>query len=111
MEITTKVCTFLFYWKFNLNYKKIPCFVEMKSKQQNKISGFLQSTYNYFYFPKIMCLRIQSFPPYLPSLSSPKSHHHDPKPTRIQNSNLQCSLNNPYLKCFVHPNHVIILPL
>ncbi len=33
-----------------------------------------------------------------------------PKPTRIQNSKLQCSMSSPCLKCHVHPNHVIILP-
>ncbi len=38
----------------------------------------------------------------LSSLNSPKSHH-DSKPTRIQNSNLQCSMINPYPKCLVHP--------
>jgi hypothetical protein len=38
---------------------------------QNKICGFLQSTYNYFYFPKTTCLRIQSFSLDLPSLVNP----------------------------------------
>ncbi len=50
----------------------------------------------------------------LPPLSNPKSHHHDSKPTRIQNSNLQCSMINPYHKCIVHPkpcNHPIPLTL
>jgi hypothetical protein len=49
---------------------------------------------------------MKSFSPSLPPLCNPKSHHHDSKPTRIQYSNQQCS---PYPKCFVHPNHVIIL--
>jgi len=40
--------------------------------------------------------------PKLPSFGNPKSHHHDSKPTRIQNSNLQCSIS-PYPKCHVHP--------
>jgi hypothetical protein len=44
------------------------------------------------------------------SLGSMESYHHDSKPTRIQNSKLQCSINSPYPKCHVHPNHVIILP-
>jgi hypothetical protein len=48
--------------------------------------------------------------PDLPSLGSLKLHHHDSKPIRIQNSKLQCSMNNPYPKCPIHPNHVIILP-
>jgi hypothetical protein len=47
--------------------------------------------------------------PNLPSLGNTKSHHHDSKPTRIQNSKLQCSMNNPCSECHVHPNHVIII--
>ncbi len=62
-------------------------------------------------FPKIVCLKMNSFFPKLPSLDNPKSHNHDSKPTITQNSNLQCSMINLYPKCFVHPNHVIILPL
>jgi hypothetical protein len=37
MQITIEVCTSLFYLKLNKNYSKIPCSVEMKSKQKNKI--------------------------------------------------------------------------
>jgi hypothetical protein len=55
-----------FYLKLNQNYSKIPCSIDMKSKQQNKICvyqnkicGFLlQNTYNYFYPPKTVCLMI-----------------------------------------------------
>ncbi len=64
--------------------------------------------------PKTKCLRMKSFSPKLPSLGSPKSHNHDSKPTRIQNSNLRCSMISPYPKCLVHPkpcNHVIPLTL
>ncbi len=53
--------------------------------------------------PKIVCLIMNSFSPKLPSLDSPKSHNHDSKPTKIQNSNLQCSMISLYPKCFVHP--------
>jgi hypothetical protein len=65
----------------------------MKSKQkkivvyQNRIYGFLlQSTHSYSYSPKTVCLRMNFFLPNLPSLGSPKSHHHDSKSTKIQNS-------------------------
>ncbi len=46
---------------------------------------------------------MESFSPKLPSFGSPKSHHHDSKPTRIQNSNTLCSTISPYHKCLVHP--------
>jgi hypothetical protein len=38
-------------------------------------------------FPKTM-FKNSSYSPDFPSLGSPKSHHHDSKPTRIQNSKL-----------------------
>jgi hypothetical protein len=47
-----------------------------------------KNTYNYTYSPKIVCLKMNHFPPDLHLLGSPKSHHHDSKPTIIQNSNL-----------------------
>ncbi len=90
----------------------------MKSKQQiksivyqNKIYGFLlQNTYNSSYSVSNNEYFFPSFPP----LGSPKSHHHDSKPTRIQNSNYQCSMISPYPKCLIHPkpcNHPIPLTL
>jgi hypothetical protein len=92
----------LLKWNQNNKIKYMVC--------QNRICGFLlQNILNYTYFPKTMYLRISSFSLDLPSLGSPKSHHHDSKPTRFQNSNLQCSMNSPYFKCLVHPNHAIIL--
>ncbi len=45
---------------------------------------------------------MSSFCPNLPPLGNPKSHHHDLKSTRIQNSNLQCSMISPYPNCLVH---------
>ncbi len=93
---TTKVFIFLYYWKLNQNYNKIPCFAEMKSKQQiqsmvyqNKICGFLfQSTYNSFHYfcqncvsKNVLFFSKSSF------LGSPKYFHPDSKPTKIQNSN------------------------
>jgi hypothetical protein len=101
----------------NLNYNRIPCFVEKKSKQQlkyvayqNRICGFLlQNTYNSSHFLKTVSNNLSSSLD-LPSLGSPKSHHHDSKLTKIQNSKLQCSMSNPRPKCLVDPNHVIILP-
>jgi hypothetical protein len=39
MEITAKVCTFCFIANSIQITAKIPCFVEMKSKQQHKICG------------------------------------------------------------------------
>ncbi len=72
---------------------------------------FYKNTYRYIHFPKIVCLRMKSFSEDLPSLGNPKSHHHESKPTKIQNSNLQCSMSSPYSKCLVHPNHVIVYPL
>jgi hypothetical protein len=61
-----------------------------------------------------MCLTMKSFSLEFPSLGSPKSDNHDSKPTRIQNSNLQCSMISPYSKCLVHPkpcNHFTPLTL
>jgi len=56
----------------------------MKSKQQNKICGYLlQSIYIYTHQNYVSNNEI--FPLELPSLGSPKSHHHDPKPIRIKN--------------------------
>ncbi len=63
----------------------------------------------YYKIPKIISLpqncvfKNEILSPKLPSLGNPKSHHHDSKPTRIQNSNLQCSMISPYHKCHVHP--------
>jgi hypothetical protein len=65
-------------------------------------------------FPKIMCLTMKSFSLEFLSLGSPKSDNHVSKPTRIQNSNLQCSMISPYPKCLVHPkpcNHFTPLTL
>jgi len=119
MEIIVKVCTSLFYWKLNYNYSKIPCSVEMKSKQQNKICGITKTKFVVFYYkifidiftPQNYVSNIEFFPLELPSLGSPKSHHHDSKRTSIQNSNIQCSMINPYPDVLFIQNHVIILPL
>jgi len=64
--------------------------------------------------PKTMCLRMKSFSLDVLFLGNPKSHNHDSKPTRIQNSNLWCSMISPYLKCLVHSkpcNHFTPLTL
>jgi hypothetical protein len=60
--------------------------------------------------PQTLFKNLFSFSPDLLSLGGPKLHHHDSKPTKIQNSKLQCSMTSPCPKCHVHPNHVIILP-
>jgi hypothetical protein len=58
MEIIAKVCTYLFYLKFSKNYNKIPCFVEMKSKQQDNIYGIskTKSMVLYYKVPTIIFL-------------------------------------------------------
>jgi hypothetical protein len=70
LKITIEVCISLIYWKLESKYNKIPCSIEMKSKQQDKICGIsktqsmvflLQSTYSSFLTPKIVCLRTKSF--------------------------------------------------
>ncbi len=97
--------------KLNHNYHKISCFFKRKFKQQNKICDISKSdlwffTIKYvqlfFLFPK-KCLRMKFFSQEVLSLSSPRSHHHNSKPTRIQHSNLQCSMINSYSKCLVCP--------
>jgi hypothetical protein len=50
MEITIEVCTYLFDWKLNYNYNKIPRSVEMRSKQQDKICGISKTKYVVFYY-------------------------------------------------------------
>jgi hypothetical protein len=91
----------------------------MKSKQQNQIYGISKIEYVIFYYkvlivifilPKTVCFKKNKIPLDFPSLGNPNSYHHDSKPTKIQNSYLQCSMSRPYPKCLVHPNHVIILP-
>ncbi len=87
--------------------------VLLKWNPNNKIKFAIQqkqnlwfSTTKYFelyLLPKIICLTVKYFSLQVPSLGSPKSHHHDSKPTRIQNSNPHRSTINPYPKCFVHP--------
>jgi len=86
----------------NMNqiYSRIPCFVEnlyiyiyIYMVYQNKIYGFLLEVHTTPTLPKTMCLGILSSSLDLPSLGSPKSHHHDLKPTRIQNSKLTKFLN------------------
>jgi len=87
MEIIAEICTSWFYWKkLHSNYTKIPCFVEMKSKQQNKFCGLSKNKYAVFYYkvPMVICTSSKlcvydSFSPNLPFLGSPKSHHHDSK--------------------------------
>ncbi len=81
---------------------------------KNKICGFLlQNTYGYPYSSKIVCLIMKKkFLKLLP-LGNPKSHD-DSKPTKIQNSNPECSMIRPYFKCLVHPkpcNHPTPLTL
>jgi len=123
IKITIEDSTSLYYWKLNQNYSRIPCFVEMKSKQQiqsmvyqKKICGFLlQSTYSSFHYFLQNCVskNVWSFLD-TPPLGNPKSFHYDSKLTRIQNSNQRSSLISPYFKCLVHPrpcNHPIPLTL
>ncbi len=74
---------------------------------QNRIYGFLlQVPIAPLTLPKIVFQNVLSSSPNVLSLGNPKSHHHDSKPTRIQNSKLQCSMTSPCPKCLVHPNHV-----
>jgi hypothetical protein len=65
--------------------------------------GFLlQSTYNYCYSSQNCVSKNGILFPRNPILGNAKSHNHDSKPIKIQNSNLQCSMINPYPKCLVH---------
>jgi hypothetical protein len=93
-------------WKWSLN-NKIKFVVYQKQNLWFSITKYLQLVL----FPKTMCLKIPSFSPFLSFLDSLKSHHHNLKPTRIQNSNQRCTMSNPHPKRLVYPNHVIILPL
>jgi len=69
--------------------KTIPCFVEMKINATNKISGFLlESPYNFPYSSQNCVFNSFPLPQIFPLLGNPKSHYHDLKPTRIQNSKL-----------------------
>jgi hypothetical protein len=64
---------------------------------------FSISTYSYFLIPKTICVKIKCF--------SQNSHlwvvlnyiNMIQNQIKIQNSNLQCSMTSPYLKCLVHP--------
>jgi hypothetical protein len=57
IKFTTKVCASLYYCKHESKYSRIPCFVEMKSKQQLKFVVYrkqnvrfsITSTYNSSY--------------------------------------------------------------
>jgi hypothetical protein len=75
---------------------KIPCFVETKSKQQmkyvvyqNKNAGFFTTKYLQFLslFSKLCVIILFFFLRYC-IFGQSKSHHHDSKPTKIQNSKL-----------------------
>ncbi len=102
IKITKKIHVLL---KWNQNNKKKKWYIK------EKFVVFYYKVFTYIIaLPKTMCLIMNSFSQKLPSLGNPKSHHPDSKPTRVQNSNLQCSMINPCPKCLVHPNHVIILP-
>jgi hypothetical protein len=80
----------------NQNYSGIPCFVEKKSKTTIKIYGISSTEFVVFYYKYLQLLslfpqnfvskNILFFPKPL-LLSSPKSPHHDSKPTKNQNSN------------------------
>jgi hypothetical protein len=116
MEIIIEACTSRFYYKKN-SIRIITKFHVLW--KWNKICNFPKKTFMVFYYqvPTILLTSSILWPskkssssfPNLSSLGNPKSHHHDSKLTRIQNSKLQCSMNSPCLKCHVHPNHVIIL--
>ncbi len=67
IKTATKVCTFLFYWKLNQNYSRIPYFVENEIKTANKIYGISKTESMVFYYkkptalltlPKIVYLKI-----------------------------------------------------
>jgi len=89
----------------------------MKSKQQNKICDITKTKFVVFYdkvpidifTPQYYVSNIEFPPLELSSLGSP--YHHDSKRTKIENSNIQCSMINPYPNVLFIQNHVIILPL
>jgi hypothetical protein len=55
--------------------------------QKIKYMVFYYKVPTTIFTPKIVCLKMNSFSPYLLPLGSPKSHHHDLKPTKIQTYN------------------------
>jgi hypothetical protein len=65
----------------------------MKSKQQNKICDITKAKFVVIYYkvltsiftPQNYVFNNEFFPLELPSLGSPKSHHHDSKSIRIKN--------------------------
>jgi hypothetical protein len=103
IRITTK---FHVLWEWNQN-SKIKFVVYQKNNLWFSTTKYLQP----FLFPQNYVFNNEILFPKSSLLGSPKSQHHDSKPTRIQNSNQQCSMSSPCPKCLVHLNHVIILPL
>jgi hypothetical protein len=76
---------------------------------QNKICGFVQSTYNYCYSPKTVCLRIKSFS-HMSHLWAIPSHiiMIQKQEFKIQTYNVPWSVL--ILNALCIQNHVIILP-
>jgi hypothetical protein len=95
----------------NQNYSKISCFVEKNPKTIIKICGISKqnmwfstaSTYNSFHssLPNFVFKNLPYFPK-LPHFEQSQVTSPCSKPTKIQNSNQQRSMINPYLKCLVH---------
>ncbi len=91
----------------------------MKSKQQNKICGISKIKSLVFYYK--VCTTIltsqnyvsnnEFFFPISSPFGSPKSYHDESKPTRLQNSNLQCFMISPYPNCLTHPKPCKSYPL
>jgi len=91
----------LFTKNFNQNTTKIPCSIEMKSKQQGQICGISKIEYVVFYY-KILhlfsllqnCVSKNEYP--FPRISifvkSPSHHQHDSKQSK--NSNFKPSMSN-----------------
>jgi hypothetical protein len=96
-------------WKWNQNNK-----IKFGVYQKTESVVFCYRILIAILIPKTTYLKMNSFSLDLPPLGSLKSHHHDLKPTWIQESNLQCSMINPYPNYLAHPkpcNHPTFLTL
>ncbi len=67
------------------------------------------SIYSYFLIRKMVYLKMKSFSQNSHLWAVPNHVNIIQNQTRIQNSNLQCSMTNPYFTCLVHPKQCIQL--
>ncbi len=125
IEFTVEIYVFLYYWKHEFRLQCNPMFCWKNPKTTLKICVISKhslwfstvSTFSssYFSFKKTFCFIFFSFPlfsitlpPFVPSQIASLWF----KTIRIQNSNQQSSLINPYPKCLVHiKSHTQLTPL